>query len=196
MPVRLPIRLAALAALVLTAGCVGRGAVETQPGRSYIAGSGVITTYAVAERRMAPTPAGTTLDGRRLDLADYRGKVVVLNFWASWCPPCRDEAPGLAQLARDTAARGVRFVGIDLKDDLANARAFVATHKTPYPSLFDRYGQLTVQFGRSVPPQSVPTTLVVDRTGRVAASVYGAVTYDRLRTLVEQALAGPRAGGA
>jgi peroxiredoxin len=177
---------AGLVALALTAtGCVGQNAVSaTGDGSGYVAGSGTVRRYAEGHRRAAPTVRGATLEGTTLDLSTYRGHVVVLNFWASWCPPCRDEAAGLAQVERDTAARGVRFLGVNFKDDVANARIFTQRRQIPYPSLFDRYGQIMVRFSASVPPAAIPTTLILDRSGRIAASIYGPVTFTRLAPLV------------
>lgn len=187
MPLRrvIPASSAAMLVALAAGGCVGRSAVSaTGSGRDYIAGSGTVRHYAPAARKPAPHIRGTTLTGTALDLGGYRGDVIVLNFWASWCPPCRDEADGLAQAYVDSKARGVRFVGVNFKDDASNARIFTATRKTPYPSLLDRYGDLMVRFSASVPPSAIPTTLVIDRSGRIAASVYGPVTYTAIMALV------------
>lgn len=188
---RLSAGLIGLIALVATlSGCAGREAVSPAgDGTGYVAGSGVLTRFPVAVRKVAPAVTGTTLDGATLRLADYRGRVVVLNFWGSWCPPCRAEAPALAQAARDTKASGVAFVGINVRDEASQARIFTARQHTPYPSLLDRYGEVTVRFSPSVPPQAFPTTLVLDRRGRIAASVFGEITYTRLMPLLRSVAA-------
>jgi thiol-disulfide isomerase/thioredoxin len=179
-----------LLALALTAGCVGREAVSSAgDGSGYIAGSGTLKRYPVADRKLAPSVASRTLDGTALNLASYRGKVLVLNFWASWCPPCRAEAPALAQASVDTRASGVAFVGINFKDDASQARIYSSRHRTPYPSLFDRYGDVMVRFSSSVPPSSIPTTLVLDRRGRIAASIFGPVSYTSLMPLLRSVAA-------
>lgn len=140
---------------------------------------------AVADRQPAPALAGTTLDGEPLDVSDLRGQVVVLNFWASWCAPCRAEAPTLNEVAARTADDGVRFVGVNVKDEPGPARAFERKQQVGYPSLHDQPGRLLLQFRRSV-PQTPPTTVVLDREGRIAAFFAGAVRLSDLLGPVEQ----------
>ena len=178
--------LMALTAVALTAtGCMGRNAVEgTGSGSGYIAGSGTVRQYAPADRRAVPNVSSRTLDGTAVSFADYRGRVLVVNFWASWCPPCRAESKALAQAAQDTKPSGVAFLGVNFKEDASQARIYSERQGTPYPSLSDKYGEVTVRFSPSVPPQSIPTTLVVDRQGRIAASVFGEITYTRLMPLL------------
>jgi thiol-disulfide isomerase/thioredoxin len=178
---------AALAAAGLLAGCAGTQAAQTGPGGSdsrYVAGDGSSRVIPPAERKPAPAARGTTLDGTTIDLAGLRGKTVVVNFWASWCAPCRGEAPALEQVHREHA-KDVAFVGVDIKDDNDPARAFVRKFKVGYPSIVDQDGRVTLAF-RDVPPNAVPSTLILDRQGRIAARVIGATTYDRLTTLLGQ----------
>jgi thiol-disulfide isomerase/thioredoxin len=140
---------------------------------------------AVEERQAAPELSGTTLDGEPLAVADLRGDVVVLNFWASWCAPCRAEAPTLNEAAARTADQGVRFVGVNVKDEKGPAQAFERTQSVGYPSLHDQPGRLLLQFRRVV-PQTPPTTLVLDREGRIAAFFAGEVRLSELLDPLEQ----------
>ena len=141
--------------------------------------------YPLNERPQAPVVEGTTLDGEPLSLADFSGRIVVVNVWGSWCGPCRAETPELVRVAREHADRGVRFLGIDTRDSQAGAQAFVRRFKVPYPSLFDADGRALLPLTQLIPTAAVPSTLVVDADGNVAARVIGRVTYTTLNGLLE-----------
>jgi thiol-disulfide isomerase/thioredoxin len=117
--------------------------------------------------------------------------VVVLNFWGSWCTPCREEAPDLAALANHFRPAGVRFVGIDIRDSPASAQAFTSDFRISYPSLNDPGDTIALDFRDTVPPAGIPTTLVVARGGRIAARVIGPVTYTGLKSLIQRVAAQP-----
>ena len=132
----------------------------------------------------------TSLTGTPVRFASYRGKVVVVNFWGSWCDPCRREAPTLAVLSEQYRSRGVSFLGIDVGDTPANALAFTRGVGITYPSVNDASYTVTQDFSQAVPISSTPTTLVVDRTGHVAGYIFGPVTYSGLSTLIKDAVTG------
>jgi len=147
-----------------------------------------VTTYPVGQRSTLPDIWGPTLDGGQLSLSSLAGHVVVLNVWASWCGPCRQESPQLARVARSTAARGVRFVGIDEQDQTSAAQAFATQAGATYPHLVDQNGS-TLASLRLVPANGIPSTLVIDRDGRVAARVIGPVTASTLSGLLKPLVA-------
>ncbi len=153
-----------------------------------------LTIVAPDQRGEPLALSGLTLDEQSLDIADWRGDVVVINLWGSWCGPCREEAPGLVRVWRSTREQGVRFLGIDVKDNRAAANAYVNHFGTDYPSIFDEDASAQLVLAGHVPVNAIPSTLVLDREGRVAATVVGPVDEDTLRGLVTDVLAEPTAG--
>lgn len=176
------------------AGCSTRSGASTPAsnGQSSVAGSPGTTVFKSGTGPMAPSVSGPSVSGGKLALTAYRGHVVVLNFWGSWCTPCRAEAPGLSALASHFKASGVRFLGIDIRDSPASAQAFMSDFRVAYPSLNDPSDSLALDFRNTVPPAGIPTTLVISRSGRITARVIGEVTYNGLKALVQRAAAEPR----
>ena len=164
---------AAVVALAALAGAGGGLAPEAGTGQVESVGS-TVAVIPEADRRSLPAFSAATLDGTRMDLASLRGRPLVLNFWASWCGPCRAEQKGLELAARDLAGRDVRMVGVNIRDDQGAARSYLKEFGVGYPSLFDRPAVLSARLG-DLGPQAPPYTLVVDADGRVAARVFGAL---------------------
>lgn len=153
-------------------------------------GDGSLTLVPPADRRPAPRITGTLLDGTSFDSDALAGQVIVYNVWGSWCNPCRNEAPALAAASRATADRAV-FVGINTRDpDPAQARAFVRAFDVPYVNVHDPDGRELLKFGTQLPASAIPSTLVVDPDGRVAARILGETTQATLEGLVDDVAAG------
>jgi thiol-disulfide isomerase/thioredoxin len=175
----------ALLALGAVAGCGDD--VGSSGEQGFVSGNGAITALPVSERAAPGEVSGRTIDGEPLSLADYDGQVVVVNVWGSWCAPCRAEAPMLADAARDLADQDVAFLGIDSRDPSESAaRAFVRRFDIPYPSIYDQQGSTLLAFRGTLSPNAIPSTVIVDRQGRVAASVLGEITRTTLYDLVEE----------
>ncbi|AIV38565.1 redoxin [Streptomyces sp. CCM_MD2014] len=139
-----------------------------------------------AERKAASDISGETLTGEGLALSDFRGKIVVINVWGSWCAPCRAEAPHLQEVYADLRDQGVVFLGINTRDATREAaRSFEETFNVTYPSLFDPDGRQLLKFKGTLPPSSIPTTLVIDREGRIAARALKALSEAELRSLID-----------
>jgi peroxiredoxin len=174
---------AAVAALLVSA--CGSG------GTSGITGSDGIATVGKGERADAPDLSGETVDGKQLDVDDYKGKVVVLNVWGSWCPPCRAEAKNFQKVYEDVKDQGVQFVGINTRDTSTGpARAFEKEYGVTYPSLYDPTGKLMLRFEKgTLNPQAIPSTLVIDRDGKIAARTLQALSEEKLRSMLEPVLA-------
>lgn len=185
--------LAGSALLVLPA-CSGGDLGQSTPlssGQSFVEGSYSSTYFSPGSRPAAPAVTGTTLAGQRFALAADRGAVVILNFWGSWCGPCRQEAPALAALARHFTRDPVRFVGVDIRDAPDSAEAFQRTFNVGYPSLNDPSDEIALAFHGTVPLGGIPTTLLIDRSGHIAARIVGEVSYSGLKSLIARVMADP-----
>ncbi|WP_407840858.1 TlpA disulfide reductase family protein [Streptomyces sp. DSM 116496] len=156
------------------------------PGRAAVRPMSAAVVVDSGARPDAPALTGADLDGKPVGLAEFRGQVVVLNVWGSWCGPCRAEADDLERLSGQTRAQGVRFLGINTRDrDRAAAQSFVRAHGLGFPSLHDPTGELLLRFPPALlNPQTIPSTLVIDRRGRIAVSIGGAVTDEELGPLL------------
>jgi len=181
----------ATAAAVLLTAC-GTGGVSGGSNQTgFITGSDGIATAKKGERATAPDLSGKTLEGKDLTLAGYRGKVVVLNVWGSWCPPCRAEAPNFAKVSKEMAKDGVRFVGINTRDTSTGpAKAFEQDYGVTYPSLYDPTGKLMLRFKKgTLNPQTIPSTLVIDREGKIAARSLQPLSEAKLRKMLDPVVA-------
>ena len=171
--------------VVLATGWAGSGNSSV----TTVDGSTSAVLYSAGHRPLAPEFTATTLTGSKLSLSDYRGKVVVLNFWGSWCVPCRAEAPTLAALAAKYQPSGVSFLGVDVRDTTASALAFAHSFHITYPSVSDESSAITLDFTAKVPIAGTPTTLVIDRTGHIAGAVFGTVAYSDLTAILAKVTA-------
>ncbi|WP_240528566.1 TlpA family protein disulfide reductase [Streptomyces humi] len=148
-----------------------------------------LVRVAAADRETAPDLTGADLDGRTVRLGDYRGKVVVLNVWASWCGPCRAEAPELSEVQRELAAEGVQVLGVDMDARRAKGRAFQEEHRLSYPSLHDPASRQLLRLPRGYKAQALPYTLFIDRRGRIAARYLSPLTKAEVRAVTRPLLA-------
>ncbi|MBT2541610.1 TlpA family protein disulfide reductase [Streptomyces sp. ISL-44] len=164
----------------------GGAGASAGPTGAAVRAADAATVVDSGARPTAPVLAGEDLDGKPVSLAEFRGQVVVLNVWGSWCGPCRAEADDLERLSGQTRAEGVRFLGINTRDrDRAAAQSFVRAHGLGFPSLHDPDGELLLRFPPALlNPQAIPSTLVIDRRGRIAVSIGGAITDEELRPLL------------
>ncbi len=167
-----PVSVAVVVGLAALLGLLAYGVRSTAPDAS------IETALASGERPRAPALELPRLDGRgKASLADFRGRVVVLNYWASWCEPCRAESPLLERWHQRLAGRGGTVVGVDVLDVTSDARAFVREFGLSYPMLRDADGATQKDFGVA----AYPETVVIDRAGRIAALRRGPVDEEFMR---------------
>lgn len=158
----------------------------------FISGDGSVQSIAVSERGEPVMYSGPATDGETREWGEYLGDVVVVNFWYAGCPPCRAEAPDLVEVANAYAGQGVRVLGVNTRDDAAQAQMFEQEFAVPYPSILDKENSAATQraFAGAVPLNAVPTTLVLDREGRVAHRILGQITDAAiLETMINETLA-------
>jgi thiol-disulfide isomerase/thioredoxin len=178
---RTAIRTAAvLAAMLILAACASTGADEQTRSAGQVGYPDVarnLTRVPPDQRKELPTISGPALGSTQtISTQDFRGKVVVINVWGSWCPPCRKEAPDLQAASVETKDIA-QFVGITSKDyDPAPAEAFVRSFKITYPSIYDPTGKVLLAFAGELPPSAIPSTMIIDRQGRLAVRVLSEVS--------------------
>lgn len=188
----------AIAACLVAAtlsGCSGGSDLvsdyQSSAGKGYVSADGAITVYSIAQRKAAVVWSGTETDGAKVSSSDTSGQVVLLNFWYAACGPCRAEAPELTKLATAYQPKGVVFLGVNKVDDANTAATFATAHNIAYPSIVDA-GSNSVQlaFASAVPANATPTTVLLDRHGRVAAIFSGYITSPSIvGTVLDQLLA-------
>jgi thiol-disulfide isomerase/thioredoxin len=181
-----------LSASLGLAGCAAEDPLAQQAAagdnKNYIAGDGSVTEYAATDRGEPVELSGTLFDGTEVASTEWAGQVTVLNFWYAGCAPCRKEAPDLVALHSEFGPQGTRFYGVNIRDEKATAEAFERNWKIPYPSFNDKDGGVLLAMTSYVPPQAVPTTLVLDKEGRVSARILGLADKSTLKALVRDAL--------
>ena len=177
-----------LAVAAITGCSADSGASEAAPDAGYRAGDGSVTLFDTDERGEPVELAGDTLDGETWDSADHRGKVVVVNVWASWCGPCAKEAPHLVEIHEETKGEDVEFVGINFRESSKETgRAQAQKWGFTWPSVYDKSGQSALAMQGKM--TATPSTAVLDGEGRIAAVVLGPVTTSTLVGLVEDTVA-------
>ena len=157
-------------------------------GTNYVAGDGSVEEVAPESRGESVEFESTLFDGTDITPETFQGEVSVINFWYAACAPCRVEAPDLQEIHEEFEPEGVQFFGVNTRDTQPTAEAFERTFGVTYPSMEDRSGQVIMAMTEYAHPSAVPTTLVLDRDGRVSARVVGIVEPATLRALIDSAL--------
>lgn len=189
---RFPVVAGALALVVVVAlsGCTTDPLAEEYGGggTSYESADGAFSEFEPSERGEPVVFEGTTDTGTMVSNEDYAGEVLVINFWYAECAPCRAEAPDLSALSMKHQGNGASFLGINIYDQPEQALAFARKFDITYPSIMDAdLGTARLAFAGHAPPSAVPTTLVLDKDGRVAARFLGQITApSNLDTIIRE----------
>jgi thiol-disulfide isomerase/thioredoxin len=186
---RRTLAVAGLAATAALAGC-GSGSGSSDGAQTgFVNVTTGISQISAGHRQAMPALSGTTLQGKALS-ASYTGHVTVVNVWGSWCTPCREEAPDFAEAYAKFASKGVEFVGINTRDDNAAALAYDSQFGIKFPSLQDPDETLVLDLKQIIPATSVPSTVIVDATGKVAVRALGGITEPELAQEIDYAMSG------
>ncbi|CAM3407961.1 TlpA disulfide reductase family protein [Occultella aeris] len=180
-----------LAGALVLAGCASDPTPSTadDANQGYVSGDGSVQSWAQSDRGDVVELAGRSYAEEPIDIADWRGDVVVVNFWYAACPPCRAEAPDLAAIATDYSGQGVHLLGVNHTDDAGTAQSFERRFELPYPSLDDDDAAGVAAMQGVVPLTAMPSTVVLDAEGRVAARIIGIADPTILRGLIDDELA-------
>jgi thiol-disulfide isomerase/thioredoxin len=173
------------------AACTGKDAVDQSSAGNYrfVTATQVGKVFAVADRKPVGPVTGTLVNGGPFSLAADRGQVVVINFWASWCGPCKTETPQLDALYREMHGQGVDIVGVDTKELVRDdGTSFITDNKISYPMVWDEPGKLALELGH-VPAAGLPFTVVIDKDQRVAAVYLHVLTPADLRPVLTSLVA-------
>ena len=136
------------------------------------------------DQRPAPDFTKDGLDGETVSLSGLRGKVVMLDFWSSWCPPCRQEAPALAQVYREYQGRNIEFIGVAIWDDSGDVARYIEEFSLPYPNVLDERGQIAIDYGVA----GIPEKFFIDSQGNLVRKFVGPIKPDGLRSALDSLL--------
>ncbi len=177
MPAKYPVRklILVLSGLLLSACATPNASIQNSGEAGSISGDGTATFLKIEDRKSAPELIALDFNGKEIDLKNYKNKVVVLNVWGSWCGPCRKEAKELQELYVKNKDSGVEFIGINIRDSKVSAEKFITNFGITYPNIFDRDGIKLLGFKDTLPANAIPSTVLVDKNGKVAARQLGPI---------------------
>lgn len=180
-----------VSAALAIAGCTSSDALSQQyrngDTKNYISGDGAVSEFDAKDSRAVINFTATTIDGKTVSAKDYRGKVLVVNFWFALCGPCRVEAKDLNSISvaqKDKAT----LLGVNVRDETGTAEAFIRKFDVPYTTVMDaKSTNVQLAFSGEAAPNSTPSTIVLDKNGHVTARILGRVNTGVLTTLIQDA---------
>jgi len=161
--------------LLITSCATPVSNISSDSESGFVSGDGTSIFLNQNERKPAPELSNVEFLSSEIDLKTLKNKVVLINVWGSWCSPCRKEAPELEELYLKNKADNVEFIGINIRDSKISANRFIENFSITYPNIFDRDGKLLLGYKDSLPANAIPSTILIDKNGLVAARQLGPI---------------------
>lgn len=152
----------------------------------FVSGDGTSVFLIKSERKPAPILENVEFLSKEINLKELENKVVLINVWGSWCSPCRKEAPELEELYLKNKDKNVEFIGINIRDSRISANRFIENFSITYPNIFDRDGKLLLGYKDSLPANAIPSTILIDKNGLVAARQLGPIDKSLIQGFISE----------
>jgi len=172
--------------LLITSCATPVSNISSDSESGFVSGDGTSVFLNKAERKPAPELKNVEFLSSEIDLNSLKNKVVLINVWGSWCSPCRKEAPELEELYLKNKTNNVEFIGINIRDSKISANRFIENFTITYPNIFDRDGKLLLGYKDSLPANAIPSTILIDKNGLVAARQLGPIDKSLIQGFISE----------
>jgi thiol-disulfide isomerase/thioredoxin len=172
--------------LLITSCATPVSNISSDSESGFVSGNGTSVFLNKTERKPAPELKDVEFLSSEINLNSLKNKVVLINVWGSWCSPCRKEAAELEELYLKNKANNVEFIGINIRDSKISANRFIENFSITYPNIFDRDGKLLLGYKDSLPPNAIPSTILIDKNGLVAARQLGPIDKSLIQGFISE----------
>jgi thiol-disulfide isomerase/thioredoxin len=172
--------------LLITSCATQVSNISSDSESGFVSGDGTSVFLSKSERKSAPELENVDFLSTEIDLDSLKNKVVLINVWGSWCSPCRKEAPELEELYLKNKTNNVEFIGINIRDSKISANRFIENFSITYPNIFDRDGKLLLGYKDSLPANAIPSTILIDKNGLVAARQLGPIDKSLIQGFITE----------
>jgi thiol-disulfide isomerase/thioredoxin len=172
--------------LLITSCATPVSNISSDSESGFVSGDGTSVFLSKSERKSAPELENVDFLSTEIDLDSLKNKVVLINVWGSWCSPCRKEAPELEELYLKNKTNNVEFIGINIRDSKISANRFIENFSITYPNIFDRDGKLLLGYKDSLPANAIPSTILIDKNGLVAARQLGPIDKSLIQGFITE----------
>lgn len=172
--------------LLITSCATPVSNISSDSESGFVSGDGTSVFLNKSERKPAPELENVDFLSAEIDLNSLKNKVVLINVWGSWCSPCRKEASELEELYLKNKTNNVEFIGINIRDSRISANRFIENFSITYPNIFDRDGKLLLGYKDSLPANSIPSTILIDKNGLVAARQLGPIDKSLIQGFISE----------